>query len=169
MLCLGPFGKGESFTVSSDNTDKNPIGSGPSNTKDYNYKFRGYIAAVDAHYTWRSASRTFQGMSNSIFDGLLGSGGGTDPAGNTPTSGPGAGGMGLYAGYVISPTNGYITPGLFGGGGGACNATNTSNGTYGAAGSVGAGGGGAVCRSSLDPIGGMGGVGMVVVSILEYL
>ena len=162
------FGKGESFTADADNDDFNPIGSGPSNTNDYNYKFRGYIAQVDAHYTWRSASRTFQGQTASIFDGLIGSGGGTDPAGNTPTSGPGAGGMGLYAGYVISPTNGYITPGLFGGGGGAVNYSGAS-GTYASAGSVGAGGGGAACRSTTNPIAGMGGVGMVVVSILEYL
>ena len=164
------FGKGQD--VSSASTAHAFQATTLNNAYSYNYKFKGFTTnAVKSHYTslYYRGSHQADTPSVSIFDGLTGCAAhiGLDGA-ITSNAGPGGGSSGAYAGYQSSYVNMYTSPGIFAGAGGVAQ-NGGSGGAYAAAGGTGAGGGGASAHSTTDPVGGMGGSGMVVISILEYL
>ena len=149
-----------SFDPITDGVDWRP------NMYNYDFKPRGLYPLSQVHDDkLTDAGQTMQGQSVSIFDGLVGG-----PAMRTlhdyySNAGPGAGGNGQKA---DSPPyqSGFAMPGLFGGGGGQANYSGSGS-TYGAAGSFGAGGGGCAAVTNGDSYSGMGGGGLVVISIVE--
>ena len=168
------FGKGWSPAVNGTTGKWGGAGAQASrepNAYVYNFEFRGmhpqHSKADDgSNYYSGDANLRMHGMGNSIFDGLIGSSHVATTQNHWTVPGPGAGGYG-YAwaqNYAVSWGMG----GIFGGGAGCGNFTG-SGAAYGAAGSFGAGGGGVAGYGTSNNYSGVGGQGLVVISILEYL